>query len=503
MNSPTKHQTAPRECCPEHGCESGLRNNYFAGKRLTADSFRVEQKYLLERRWLLNRAIHGWGVVYGYAIESEPESGKKAGRNKLKIGAGLALDKCGRELLQTETPIDIAELIILDEQGNHIDIESVSGQTRRYSHQKPDRECWLLSVHYAEKYTGPVTVEDACRCEHHEWDNTCETVRYSLQRVPCSKCCVDFDCDLHCKCGTGKCCEESKRADDTESDDTNRRCEEGLPHKRVGCRCICDHLTNLSVGSECDSLCEIEEPCGRVRVDLRNGAPLACVDLIRDDCDRWTFGEVEACGPRRLVKRNDLLFDLIRGCDLTRIIRFGWSDWHRHEDPVSFPDFSDAFGPEGEREDEYLTNLFWVEFSRPVRRETLRPDCFAMTIMAVEREGGWWQTFRVPVVRIDTTKVSPQPDDPNDCVRSARLVVDGSWIEDGVRGRRSLFNSGETWVEIEFRGDLVVDCNDQTIDVNSHGLSTDTTGNGTPGGTLFSSFKVAAAREAPSRPVTY
>src|SRR5207248_2404226 len=92
------------ECCTDTKCETGLRNYYFDGKRLTTDSFRVEQRYALERRWLLNRAIHGWGVVYGYAVSAGPasQSHKNAVAQALKIGPGLALDKCGRELLQTE-----------------------------------------------------------------------------------------------------------------------------------------------------------------------------------------------------------------------------------------------------------------------------------------------------------------------------------------------------------------------------------------------------------------
>lgn len=97
MYTPETHSPMPkarsprRECCTEPACESGLRNNYFDGKRLTTDSFRVEQRYLLGRRQLLNRAIHGWGVVYGYPI-TVAEAGW------MSIGAGLALDECGREL---------------------------------------------------------------------------------------------------------------------------------------------------------------------------------------------------------------------------------------------------------------------------------------------------------------------------------------------------------------------------------------------------------------------
>src|SRR5262249_50310194 len=42
------------ECCPDAECESGRRNRFFVGKRMTPDAFRVEQSYEIERRRLLN-----------------------------------------------------------------------------------------------------------------------------------------------------------------------------------------------------------------------------------------------------------------------------------------------------------------------------------------------------------------------------------------------------------------------------------------------------------------
>ena len=45
-------------------------------------------------------------------------------------------------------------------------------------------------------------------------------------------------------------------------------------------------------------------------------------------------------------------------------------------------------------------------------------------------------------------------------------------------------------VEIEIRGDYIVDCNGQTVDANAVGLSPSPTGNGTPGGTFLSTFRV-------------
>jgi len=206
---------------------------------------------------------------------------------------------------------------------------------------------------------------------------------------------------------------------------------------------------------------------------------------------------VEACGPRRLVKRNDLLFDLIRGCDLTRISRISWEPWHRSEEPVSFADFDDRFGKVSQNEEKYITD-FTVEFSRPVRKETLRrPDCFAFTVMSVEPEGGWRETLRVPIVEINTDAF-PSPDPSGDYVLGGSIVVDGAWLEDAVRGRKSRFVGAQAWVEIEIRGDYILDCNGQAVDANAVGLSAYPSGNGTPGGTFLSCFRVAPA-ETPYR----
>lgn len=516
MNSPNTSRTAQHtkgECCTESKCESGLRNNYFEGKRLTADSFRVEQKYLNERRHLLNRAIHGWGVVYGYGITAvPPDDPKHRFACRLKIRGGLALDKCGRELFETDKSIKVDdELIVLNKEFRNLYKE----ERRTALSEAGPRACWLLSVHYAEQSTGPVTVPDPCDCEHDEWDHTCETVRYSVRRIPCEECCDSFDCELDCKCT--KCCEKSSdpnyrvpqsdpnyRTQQTDPKHHPGHTDEEKPHRRGGCRCLCDYLTHLPVDADCGPLCEIKETCARVRVDLRNGVPLACVHIAPDECDGWAFGlAVEDCGPRRLVKRNDLLFDLIRGCDLTRIKEIGWAHWHRREAPVSFEDFSDALGPDNQGQAAYVTRDFWVEFSRPVREDTVRPDCFAMTVMSAEREGGWWQTFRVPIIGVNTANFPTEPDDPPDHVRGARIVVDGSWVEDAVRGRRSLFLGSETRIEFEVRGDFIVDCNGQTVDANAVGLSPSPTGNGTPGDTFLSTFTVAPAREVPARNVPY
>jgi hypothetical protein len=211
--------------------------------------------------------------------------------------------------------------------------------------------------------------------------------------------------------------------------------------------------------------------------------------------------KIEACGPRRLVKRNDLLFDLIQGCDLTRISRVGWAGWHREEWYIDWEVFEPSFGdvPEEMKAEQkqrnnskrkkhpVTTRLYWVEFSRPVRKDTVRSDCFAITVLVEEPEGGWDAAFRVPILGVHTEAA---PGTPPDYITKATIIVDGGWLKDAVYGEKSIFNEDPTTVEIEVRGDLIVDCNGQTVDANNHGLLPSPTGNGTPGGTFFSTFRV-------------
>jgi hypothetical protein len=312
----------------------------------------------------------------------------------------------------------------------------------------------------------------------------CETVRFSLRQVDCSECCKKPECELHCECGTGHCCDERDKEEGSCDDVENLVL-------RGGCQCLCEHLTHLWPDVECKSLTEIEEPCGRVLVDLHNGVPLACVGLIREECEDWKFDcWIEGCGPRRLVKRNDLLFDLLQGCDLTRIVHTGWERFHRQETPIPWSDFEASWGAYAEGVDDQPTE-YWVEFSRPVRASTVGRDAFAITVVAAEQEGGWGQMLRVPITGVQTT---PAPSGVAGHVISARHLVDAGWVRDAILSTKNHFNYQEALVEIEVRGDYIIDCNGQAVDAEPVGLSPVPTGNGAPGGRYLSTFRVAARR---------
>jgi hypothetical protein len=493
-NTPPKGSKTIAACCTDAACDSGRRNRYFAGKRMTPDAFRVEQGYEIERRRLLNRAIHGSGVVYGFGIGlTPPDHCTDDGARRLQVRPGLALDKCGRELLQADTiELDLGDILTFDRHGCPVAPANrkCDGTDSEFSWTCGEEDCWLLSIHYAERLIAPVTLPDPCECDRHEWDQVCETVRYSLRRIPCRECCAEPCCELHCACATGKCCGEKMVEDEDEKeayaehDESQHRDDEpvhGAVVRRGGCRCLCDYLTELDPNPEDCKLCEIKKG---LWVDFRHGIPLACVRLIPDNCGYCTFHSiVDDCGPRPLVKRNDLLFDLIRGCDLTHISRIGWAGWHRARESVPWEEFRNSFRG---NHDGHPGSKYWIEFSKPVRSSTVRTDCFVVRVITATEEGGWGEPLRVPIIRIHKEH---RQGDPEHTIRSAVLVFDPGWVHDEIDGQRTIFKR-KVQMEFEIRGDFIEDCNRLCVDVHARGASPGPTGSGAPGGIFFSNFPV-------------
>ncbi|MBZ0309428.1 MAG: hypothetical protein K8I82_25415, partial [Anaerolineae bacterium] len=68
------------------------RNNYFYGKLLGVDHFKMEQLYFNRKRWLLNRLGLGTGVLCGLETAVTED-------NCLMIYPGVAIDPLGREVV--------------------------------------------------------------------------------------------------------------------------------------------------------------------------------------------------------------------------------------------------------------------------------------------------------------------------------------------------------------------------------------------------------------------
>lgn len=68
------------------------RNKYFYGKLLSVEDFNFEQKYLNDKRRLVNRLVHGIGVVCGLNVVRIDDL-------TISVESGLAFDSTGREIV--------------------------------------------------------------------------------------------------------------------------------------------------------------------------------------------------------------------------------------------------------------------------------------------------------------------------------------------------------------------------------------------------------------------
>ena len=69
------------------------RLNYYNSQFLKEDDFLDEQLYHNQMRYLHNRALHTWGVVEGLEVK------QITGTGTVKVGAGIAIDRLGREIV--------------------------------------------------------------------------------------------------------------------------------------------------------------------------------------------------------------------------------------------------------------------------------------------------------------------------------------------------------------------------------------------------------------------
>lgn len=86
---------------PAHpGAPAVERNHWFEYKYIAAEDLVAEQHYLISRHRAHNRLLHGCGVVCGLELKPHPREGCASGW--VVVGAGIAIDGLGRELILTE-----------------------------------------------------------------------------------------------------------------------------------------------------------------------------------------------------------------------------------------------------------------------------------------------------------------------------------------------------------------------------------------------------------------
>jgi hypothetical protein len=463
-------------------CGTGLRNRYFAGKRMKAAAYALEQDYGTGRRRLLSRSVSGWGVVRGFRVvlagdasHNTDQQNREKG-SALTVAPGFALDRHGREIL-LDTPVVLTpESTVVLSQG--------PGGLRWKKAENIAAGRYVLAVHYAERPEGPVMRAD-CGCDDPQHDRVCETAVFSLRPI---------QGDDNCPCGEADCT--------------------GLDGCHPGCACDSDgrgpqgRLCAWAEGRKDAGAGACLATCDGLAFDAAAPVDLAClyVSGAGDRCAPVPVGKVDnACNPRRIVKTNDLLYDLIRGCDLTRISAVSWQELHRRldrADPVAWQDFLSLLKPAKSAKPEKSkvgTTGLSVTFTSPVLVSTLLPDTIVISVHTTNNESGWRLGRRVPVDKLIPVGVSGTGAD--ETATGFVVHVDPDWLADEVDSNKSWFNGGTFLCEIEIRGSLIRDCSGQAIDADPRGLNGLVSGNGTPGGIFHSSF-VVAGRKRPANTET-
>lgn len=164
----------------ECGCvdATGLeRLRYFPRQLLTADDMRLEQEYFREKQRRHNRFLHGWGVVCGLIVQTNPTAGPLA----ITICPGYALGPCGDEIYVSDpAPYDLTPITQ--------QLAQPSCANTGVSAAALASGTLAIMIRYAECQTRPVrTLPAGCGCD----DSACEFSRirdgFEIRAVPKGK----------------------------------------------------------------------------------------------------------------------------------------------------------------------------------------------------------------------------------------------------------------------------------------------------------------------------
>jgi hypothetical protein len=90
------------------------RIQFFNGQRLFAADLQDLEEFNRLRRWLHNQSLHQAGVANGYAV-----TGNK-GDSQITVDSGYAIDKLGREIVNTKSTVLQVPPVASDGQGNAV-----------------------------------------------------------------------------------------------------------------------------------------------------------------------------------------------------------------------------------------------------------------------------------------------------------------------------------------------------------------------------------------------
>jgi hypothetical protein len=457
-----------------HGSKEWTGRPHFApGQRLNAQALNAIMGDELRRERLTRVALHGHGVVFGYALARHDavaiSAGQASAQSAAPGSAGKAseqdaaaqvphlpanpegkpsYDDCGcsdrdeRRLKLTGPCIDITCGLIIDRHGRELYWQGGLLGVHDLAGREPDKEgCYVLEAHYAERH-DPSGGCGPCPTDHVQWIG--QGVVFTL--TWCKEC---PKCEHHPKCPPAECttlCDYVCERTDS---------EHGLIPPADDLASICTEPGPLS-----------QSRCGRWQYDAKAGVPIACVyvhAVVPEYCGaKYGFrGDPPAiCSVRPFVYRTPLLYELIRGChvDLARVESLSWQDWVLGNRPwnykVSWQEFHDQF---------YSKEGFRVHFTKPVRSETLHERSIFLIAIIQELRADYWVEQRLPLDRIEPLDQNGAPLSKPGLAWGAQLVPTSEWITSEVNQKGTSLRQGAE-IELTIRGQMVRDACGRMLD---------------------------------------
>jgi hypothetical protein len=263
------------------------RLRYFHGMLLDEKDFREEQQYHANKRRLLNRMLHGSGVVCGLELK-----GKK-GKKSIQVTPGLALDCSGNEIwVPKDLKIDLASLLPpKNKPKGEPDCRPVD--------EEPNLKTYYIGIRYDERPTNPVSVYlPSGDCEERTCENSRWKEGYCVEIVEC--CYEDEKPGLLtnlCECeGNGSLDKEKYKdscgkcgPDPNETKDQAAGAQQDPKRAREWCECmVFEEFCEKSV--PCLECCSCDHPChvilGQIKINPENGL---LETVCMNECRRYVL----------------------------------------------------------------------------------------------------------------------------------------------------------------------------------------------------------------------
>jgi hypothetical protein len=445
---------------------------------LTAQQLNGGLEDELIRQRLLNRALHGHGVVFGYAPTVDPHGNLVTKNGCAELSCGLALDRHGRMLYWP---------------GGWLCMGDIVGK-------QPDCEGhYTLCVHYAERLVPPDEC-GPCSKDNARWRE--QTVVFTLEKG-CDR--IDRHCPEHpegtCISHEDYICQRIGAVSGPipPADDLKWACADPGPLCGTDCggwlydpdACIpiaCVEICDLTAEKkppkdDCDPRQEYR-PGQDYKEQRQTGDPKDDCRPEPEDCGcapKYGFCPCrpETCLVRPHVYRTPLLYELLNCCDVdvARVKDVTWRRWIAAGWRWRVP------WDEFERRMTSETDGFAVWFSKPIQIRTLHQGSIFMTALIQERRSDYWIPQRIPMREIRPLKRE------GDCAWGVLLVPETDWVQAEIAGRRSTLINGAR-IEFSLRGQILRDKCGQMLDARPLDIESCARCQGRPGDDFVTVFRV-------------